>query len=137
MATPSLPKYLSHRNLANFVSKTHIYQLSIVGNTWTIPPCKGEITGSNEDGKIPKPDLAAWTCTERLVKAWITATFDAFKTKLGFWVQPTPSLTESNRAHKKLDWSYHFVTTECICIIKHPVAFVFQIACIYLILSEL
>ena len=74
-----------------------------MGNKGTIPPYKGEIIGSEEDGKIPKSDLAAWTHTKMLVKAWITATFYAFKTKLGFWVQPTPSLTESNRAHKKLD----------------------------------
>ena len=85
-----------------------------MGNTGTIQSHEGEITGSNEDGKIPKSDLAAWTRTYRLVKAWITATFDAFKTKLGFWVQPTPSLIGSNRAHKKLDRSYHFVTTRCI-----------------------
>ena len=38
-------------------------------NTGTIPPHEGEITGSNEDGKIPKLDLAAWTRTYRLVKA--------------------------------------------------------------------
>ena len=89
------------------VFKAHIYQLSLVGNTWTISPHESEITGSNEDGKVPKPDLAAWRRTERLVKAWIIATFDAFKTKLGFWVQPTPSLTGSNRTNKKLDWSCH------------------------------
>ena len=40
-----------------------------MGNTRTIPPHEGEITGSNEDGKILKSDLAAWTRTYRLVKA--------------------------------------------------------------------
>jgi hypothetical protein len=80
-----------------------LYHLSLMGNTGTISPHEGEIISSKEDGKILKSDLAAWTCTEKLVKAWITATFDAFKTKIGFWVQPTPSLTRSNRAHKKLD----------------------------------
>ncbi len=74
-----------------------------MGNTGTIPSHESKITSSKEDGKIPKSDLAAWTRIEILVKAWITATFDAFKTKLGFWVKPTPSLTGSNRAHKKLD----------------------------------
>jgi hypothetical protein len=74
-----------------------------MGNTRTIPPHEGEITSSKEDNKIPKLDLATWIRTERLVKAWITTTFDAFKTKLGFWIQPTPSVTRSNRAHKKLD----------------------------------
>jgi hypothetical protein len=74
-----------------------------MGNTGTIPPHESEITSSKEDGKISKLDLVAWTRIEILVKAWITTTFDAFKTKLGFWVQPTPSLTRSNKAHKKLD----------------------------------
>jgi hypothetical protein len=74
-----------------------------MGNIGTIPPHEGEITGSKRDGKILKSDLAAWTRTERLVKTWIIATFDAFKTKLGFWVQPTSSLMGSNRAHKKLN----------------------------------
>ena len=40
-----------------------------MGNTGTIPPHESEITSSKEDGKIPKSDLAAWTCTYRLVKA--------------------------------------------------------------------
>ena len=63
-----------------YVFKAHLYQLSIVGNTGTIPFYEGEINGSNENGKIPKSNLAAWTRTNRLVKAWITTTFDAFKT---------------------------------------------------------
>ena len=99
-----------------YAYKTHLYQLSLMGNTRTIPPHEDEITGSKGDGKIPKSDMAAWIRTEILVKAWIIATFDAFKTKLGFWVQPMSSLTGSNRAHKKLNWSYHFVTTRCICM---------------------
>ena len=86
-----------------YAFKAHFYQLYLMGNTGTIPPHESEITSSKEDGKIPKSDLAAWTRIEILVKAWITTTFDAFKTKLGFWVKPTPSLTGSNRAHKKLD----------------------------------
>jgi hypothetical protein len=86
-----------------YAFKAHLYHLSLMGNTGTISPHEGEIISSKEDGKILKSDLAAWTCTEKLVKAWITATFDAFKTKIGFWVQLTPSLTRSNRAHKKLD----------------------------------
>jgi hypothetical protein len=40
-----------------------------MGNTRTIPPHEDEITGSKEDGKIPKSDLTAWTRTEKLVKA--------------------------------------------------------------------
>jgi hypothetical protein len=65
----SLPKYPSHLNLANFVFKAHIYQLSIVRNTGTIPPHEGEITGSIEDGKIPKLDLTTWIRTNnRLLK---------------------------------------------------------------------
>ena len=40
-----------------------------MGNAGTIPPYEGEITGSIEDGKIPKSDLAAWICTNnRLLK---------------------------------------------------------------------
>jgi hypothetical protein len=74
-----------------------------MGNIGTVPSHEGEITGSKRNGKIHKSDLAAWTHTERLVKVWIIATFDAFKTKLGFWVQLTSSLTGSNRAHKKLN----------------------------------
>ena len=74
-----------------------------MGNKRTTPPHEGEITGSNEHDKIPKSDLAAWTCTYRLVKAWITAIFYASKTKLGLRVKPKPSLTGSNTAHKKLD----------------------------------
>ena len=101
-----------------YAFKAHLYHLSLMGNTWIIPPHEGEITSSNEDGKVFKLDLVAWTRTERLVKAWITATFDAFKTKLGFWVQPTPSLMGSNRAYKKLDWFYHFVITGSICILN-------------------
>ena len=65
------------------VFKVYLYQLSLMGDTGTIPPHEGEITGSNEDGKIPKSNLAAWTRTYRLVKAWITTIFDVFKTKLG------------------------------------------------------
>ena len=51
----------------------------------------------------------------------------------------TPEIEQddNNRAHKKLAWSYHFVTTGCIFYFKHPVAFVFQIVCIYPILSQL
>ncbi len=86
-----------------YAFKAHLYQLSLMGNTGTIPPHEGEITGSKRDGKIPKSDLAAWTHTKRLVKTWIIATFDAFKTKLGFWVKPKSSLTGSNRAYKKLN----------------------------------
>jgi hypothetical protein len=51
------------------------------------PPHEGEITGSKEDDKIFKSDLAAWTRIEKLVKTWITATFDALQTKLVFWLQ--------------------------------------------------
>jgi hypothetical protein len=40
-----------------------------MGNTGTIPPHEGEITGSNEDGKISKSDLVAWTQAYRLIKA--------------------------------------------------------------------
>jgi hypothetical protein len=42
--------------------------------TGSTPPPEGEITGPNEGDKIPNPALAAWTQTDRLVKAWITAT---------------------------------------------------------------
>ena len=80
--------------------KAHIYQLSLVGNTWTIPSHEGEITGSNEDSNVPKPDLAAWTRT----KSWL---------KLG--LQPLLMHSRPNLAFEyKLDWSYHFVTTGCI-----------------------
>jgi hypothetical protein len=48
-----------------------------------IPPLEGEVTGPNKDGKVLKPDLVAWTRINRLVKVWITVTFDAFKIKLG------------------------------------------------------
>ena len=119
------------------VYKAHLYHLSLVGNTWTIPLDKCEITDSNEDGKVLKPNLAAWTRTERLVKAWITATLDAFKTKLGLWVQPTPSLTRNNRVHKKLDWSLSFYNNSMYLHFKHFDIFVFQIACIYPILSQI
>ena len=96
----TIPTKISFTSQSNkfYVFKAHRYQLSL-----TLPPPEGEITGSKENGKIPKSDLATWIRTERLVKAWITATFGAFKTKLGFWIQPTPNLTGSNRAHKKLD----------------------------------
>ena len=47
-----------------------------MGNIGTVPSHEGEITGSNEDSNVPKPDLAAWTRTYRLVKAWITIILD-------------------------------------------------------------
>ena len=52
-----------------YAYKTHLYQLSLMGNTRTIPPHEDEITGSKGDGKIPKSDMAAWIRTEILVKA--------------------------------------------------------------------
>ena len=51
------------------------------------PPNEGEITSSKKDDKILKSDLTAWTRIEKLVKTWITVTFDALQTKLGFWLQ--------------------------------------------------
>ena len=54
MATPSLPKYPFIFQSRKFcVSKTHLYQLSLVSNILTIPPHVGEITGSNKDDKNP------------------------------------------------------------------------------------
>ena len=54
MATPSLPKSPFIFQSRKFcVSKTHLYQLSLVSNILTIPPHVGEITGSNKDDKNP------------------------------------------------------------------------------------
>ena len=42
--------------------------------TGTISTPAAEIPNDTEDGMMPNPDLAAWTHTDRLIKAWITTT---------------------------------------------------------------
>ncbi|KAF9614436.1 hypothetical protein IFM89_018581 [Coptis chinensis] len=92
MANTSVPKYQypANLNVANFVSlklsstnyllwETQVLSLIesqdllgfVTGDT--IPPYT-KITDANNTNIIPNPDLAAWTRTDRLVKAWITAT---------------------------------------------------------------
>ena len=78
-----------------------------MGNTRTIPPHEDEITGSKGDGKIPKSDLAAWTRTYRLVKAWITIILDYSHflciQDQTWHLDTTHTKFDSNRAHKNLD----------------------------------
>ncbi|GMY38131.1 UBN2_3 domain-containing protein [Fagus crenata] len=49
-----------------------------------------EISNPTNDSTMPNPDLVAWTCTDRLVKAWITATIS--EEALGTVVGLTASL---------------------------------------------
>uniref|UniRef100_A0A2N9EXT0 Uncharacterized protein n=1 Tax=Fagus sylvatica TaxID=28930 RepID=A0A2N9EXT0_FAGSY len=56
----------------------------------TISALVAEIQNSTEDGMMPNPDLAAWTRTDRLIKAWITATIS--EEALGTVVGLTTSL---------------------------------------------
>ena len=58
--------------------------------TGTISTPAAEIPNDTEDGMMPNPDLAAWTHTDRLIKAWITATIS--KEGLGTVVGLTTSL---------------------------------------------
>jgi hypothetical protein len=108
MTTSSLTKYAypSNLNVANFVSlkltstnfllwETQVISLiesqDLIGFiTGTISAPVAEIQNSTEDGMMPNPDLTAWTCTDRLIKAWITATIS--EEALGTVVGLTTSL---------------------------------------------
>uniref|UniRef100_A0A2N9G9X1 Retrovirus-related Pol polyprotein from transposon TNT 1-94-like beta-barrel domain-containing protein n=1 Tax=Fagus sylvatica TaxID=28930 RepID=A0A2N9G9X1_FAGSY len=108
MTTSSLTKYAypSNLNVANFVSlkltstnfllwETQVISLiesqDLIGFiTGTISAPVAEIQNSTEDGMMPNPDLAAWTRTDRLIKAWITATIS--EEALGTVVGLTTSL---------------------------------------------
>ena len=59
-----------------------------MGNRGTIQPNEGEIIGSNEDGKIPKSDLVAWTRTYRLVKLGLQPFFMHSRPNLAFGYNP-------------------------------------------------
>ncbi|PIA50672.1 hypothetical protein AQUCO_01200116v1 [Aquilegia coerulea] len=90
MAGQPLPKYPYHANLnvANFVSlklsssnyllwETQVLSLiesqDLLGFiTGTTPQPESMVNG--DECVVPNPNLAAWTRTDRLVKAWITAT---------------------------------------------------------------
>ena len=108
MTTSSLTKYAypSNLNVANFVSlkltstnfllwETQVISLiesqDLIGFiTGTISGPEAEIQNSTADGMMPNPDLAAWTRTDRLIKAWITATIS--EEALGTVVGLTTSL---------------------------------------------
>ena len=103
MSTTSNPKYPypATINVANFVSmkltssnyllwETQVTSLIesqdllgfITGET---SQPEAEIDGENNQGKVPNPDLAAWTRNNRLVKAWIAATIseESLRTVVG------------------------------------------------------
>uniref|UniRef100_A0A2N9J0X7 Uncharacterized protein n=1 Tax=Fagus sylvatica TaxID=28930 RepID=A0A2N9J0X7_FAGSY len=108
MTTFSTSKYAypSNLNVANFVSlkltstnfllwETQVISLiesqDLLGFiTGTISAPLAEITNDTNDGMMPNPDLAAWTRTDRLIKAWITATIS--EEALGTVVGLTTSL---------------------------------------------
>ena len=98
--------YPANLNVANFVSlklmsinfllwETQVLSLiesqDLIGFiTGSTSAPTAEISNPTNDGTMPNPDLAAWTRTDRLVKAWITATIS--EEALGTVVGLTTSL---------------------------------------------
>ncbi|KAK1559196.1 hypothetical protein Q3G72_011735 [Acer saccharum] len=124
MASSSSSKYPypATINVANFVSlkltstnyllwETQVLALiesqDLLGFiTVKVPEPEAEIDG--EGGKVPNPDQAAWKWTDRLVKAWITATMseEALGTVVGLtnsfevWTALTNAYSQDSQARE-------------------------------------
>ncbi|KAK0597378.1 hypothetical protein LWI29_024668 [Acer saccharum] len=74
--------------------------------TGKVPEPEAEI--DNKEGKVPNPDQAAWKWTDRLVKAWITATMseEALGTVVGLtnsfevWTALTNAYSQDSQARE-------------------------------------